>query len=854
MLRVLLIEPSATIRHIQENALIKHGLHVETAADFTIGLEMIESGDGSFNRYDAFIIGWHAAPGKKLGKLLQVLSAEQYASTPIMILAQDNSKEVKAYAAQYDNTIHIPWRDHKRSSEMLVTHYQRLNGTSSGLSSPLQPIRILFVDDSRTVRHKYKKLLIENGYEVEMAKSVDSGFKKALESPFDIAIIDYFMPGANGDELCRILLEDSRTNSITSSLITGTYIDYAIESSLKSGAVECMFKNESEELFIARVDAMSRHIRTRKSIEQERKRLGGILHSVGDGVYGVDHDGKISFINPACLQILGYDKDDNLIGKSAHTLFHYADEAGKTIDQNNCELQNAYQRGHTINRQQTIFWSKTGEPVPIEYTVYPFSIDTKRQGSVVAFRDISERMSLENELRWQADHDSLTKLANRRRFERELHREIDRLQRGHDCSALLYIDLDRFKYVNDTAGHAAGDKLLIEISQLLATRLRKADDLARLGGDEFAIILRNVTKTAIKQTADEYRHLLEQYVFPHKDKQFNINGSIGIAIMDRNTPNAESALSNADMACHIAKKHGRNQVHIYEPETDIHENNDLSWSSQITTALDEDLFILHYQPSFCCKQLSADLLQKHATDNSCNLQLLIPSDTQILEALLRISDHEKNIIYPSAFLPTAERFNLMDKIDTWVVERALAQLTQLQQYGYMGKISINLSGQTVAEPHIVDNIEQLIVASKVEAGKIIFEISETSAASTSLQAKEFVYRMNNLGCMVTLDDFGSGFFSFSHLKQLPVDFIKIASHLILGANSKYNQAVIKSINDVAHSLGIKTVAKYVEEMDTLNFLINTGIDHIQGFFLSPPLDDPARALADYSENSVTGNG
>jgi diguanylate cyclase (GGDEF)-like protein/PAS domain S-box-containing protein len=816
---------------------------VETVADFTGCLELIESEDEPCNRYDAFFIGWPAKPSKELDKLLEILSEDQYSSTPILILAHEDRREAKERASQKNNTIHVPWSEHKRSAEILANLYSRLTNPTYDTKSHLKPIRILFVDDSRTVRHKYKNLLTDNGYDVELAKSAESGFKKAIKSEFDIAIIDYFMPETNGDELCKQLLEDSRTNTITTALITGTYIDYAIESSLKSGAVECMFKNESEDLFIARVDAMSRHIRTRKHIEEERKRLGGILHSVGDGVYGVDQDGNISFINPACLQILGYNNKDNLTGKSAHNMFHHADESGKPIKKESCELHNAYKHGHTINERQTFFWNKSGKPVPVEYTVYPFSIDAKRQGSVVAFRDISERLSLENKLRWQADHDALTKLPNRRRFERDLNREIARLQRSKDCSAILYIDLDRFKYVNDTAGHSAGDQLLIEISQLLASRLRKTDDLARLGGDEFAIILRGVTRTAIKNTADEYRHLLERYVFLHNEKQFNINASIGIAIMDRNTANTETALSNADMACHVAKKHGRNQVHVYVPEIDIHEDKDLSWSLQISNALEHDLFLLHYQPMFSCEQLTPDILDGFSKENNGNLQHLTSSDSQILEGLLRIVDEKQEIIYPNAFMPTAERLNMMDKVDIWVVEHALSQLSQLQQDGYSGKLSINLSGQTVADPRTIDAIEHLIVESSVDSSKVVFEFSETAVASTSLQTAEMVDRMHNMGCMVCLDDFGSGFFSFHHLKQLPVDFVKVSSHLTLGASSNsYNQAVIKSINDVAHSLNIQTIAKFVEEMPTLNFLIEAGIDHVQGFFLSKPSPNPTEDM------------
>lgn len=377
---------------------------------------------------------------------------------------------------------------------------------------------------------------------------------------------------------------------------------------------------------------------------------------------------------------------------------------------------------------------------------------------------------------------------------------------------------------------------MIEISQLLASRLRKTDLLARLGGDEFAIILRYITISDAQQTAEEYRHLLEQYVFYHDDKQYNINASIGIASMDYCIASAESALSNADLACHIAKKRGRNQIHLYQPETDKNEDKDLNWSALINNALENDLLLLHYQPILCGKQITPKLLQHLALGRYDKLRSITAADTQILELLLRMQDREQGVIYPNAFLPTAERFNMMDKIDPWVVEHALVGFKQLQQKGYQGRISINLSSQTVAEPHIVDSIERLLVDSEVDTTKIIFEISETAAAATSLQTKELIYRLNNLGCLIALDDFGSGFFSFSHLKQLPVDFIKIASNLVLAANNnRYNQAIIKSINNVAHSLNINTIARDVEDIATLELLIEYGVDYVQGYFLGAPV-------------------
>ncbi|MES9852204.1 MAG: sensor domain-containing diguanylate cyclase [Candidatus Thiodiazotropha sp. L084R] len=231
-------------------------------------------------------------------------------------------------------------------------------------------------------------------------------------------------------------------------------------------------------------------------------------------------------------------------------------------------LQQSYANSVPIRGHETVFWHKSGKPIPVECTIYPLTIEARREGSVVAFRDISERKALEQKLRWQANHDALTKLTNRRFFEEHLTNETDRLRRSSEISALLYIDLDRFKYINDTAGHAAGDRLLVEISQQMKQRLRKTDLLARLGGDEFAIILRNVNKESVFQVADEYRQMLDHYLFIYNSKQYKVNGSIGIALIDKDSESASEILANADIACHLAKGEGRNRSHLFCAEND----------------------------------------------------------------------------------------------------------------------------------------------------------------------------------------------------------------------------------------------------------------------------------------------
>jgi diguanylate cyclase (GGDEF)-like protein/PAS domain S-box-containing protein len=639
--------------------------------------------------------------------------------------------------------------------------------------------------------------------------------------------------------LCRRLHEHAKTETISTAIITASYLDKAIKASLEAGAVECMFKNESDALFLARIDAMSRHIRTHRSAEKERERLGGILRSVGEGVYGVDSKGLISFVNPACRIILGYEPEERLKGNLALELFHYADAEGNRIEKEHCFLQQTYTKGETMQARKTLFWHKSGKPIPVVCTVYPLTIEGKCEGSVVAFRDISERKLLEDELRWQASHDALTKLFNRRYFEDQLSQEVDRAKRSNETGALLYIDLDRFKYINDTAGHTAGDQLLVETAQTMAKRLRKTDLLARLGGDEFAIILRNVNKDSVHQVANHYREMLGHYMFSYKGKQYKISGTIGIAMIDRDSESAGEILANADLACHIAKSEGRNRTHLFIPEKDSREamDIDLGWSSRLHNALEHDHLDFQFQPIIPVEHLSAVLMS--AIEGPIYDQLLssVPQEEEINEVLLRLNDPEWGTVYPGAFLPTAERFNMMNEIDGWVINAALQKLARLQRAGYMGTFTINLSGQSIANTELIKVIEDIVIDLDINASKVIFEITETSAVSNLISANELITRLSTLGCHFAIDDFGSGFSSFSHLKHLPVDFVKIDGLFVKGvAKDPGDRAIVHSINDIAHSLGKQTIAEYVENADILRFLYESGVDYVQGNFLSPPLD------------------
>ena len=838
MSRILLIEKTGTQRHILGKILRKKGHDVVLAPDFVIGTaKLLDAGEGP-HPFDSVVLGWPNYADPHTDQLLAELMERKFQPIPVLVMAPEAEPAIRDWVTRRPNTAMILWESYTEAAESLVkllTDRGRDIETTNGNHTGEDPIRILFVDDSPTVRVYYQRLLNKNGYLTEVAVDADDAVRLAMEMPFDIAIIDYFMPKINGDELCKILKESPQTSGITSAILTGTYHDQVIRDSLDAGAVECMFKNEAKELFLARVGAMSRMIHVKTSINNQRQRLEGILNSVGEGVYGVDTKGLINFINPAALRILGYDDEGLVLGNSPYELFHFADADGKKIHRAESFMEQAYKAGYGLSSWETVFWNREKKVVPVECTIYPLHIRGKREGSVVAFGDISERKSLEKKLRWQATHDSLTELLNRRYFEDELEKEVNRLKRSKEVSGLLIIDLDRFKYIND----AAGDQLLIKIAHQLRVRIRDTDMLARLGGDEFAIIMRNIKPKDILSAADIFRELLQHCTFSYAGNNYKINGSVGVAVISKDTISPGEVLANADIACHLAKSKGRNQTHLYIPESDAKSDMDLDlgWSSRLREALDDDLFTLYYQPIVPMDEIDLENLPK--MDGALWQQLHTKGlNYEGYEVLVRLQGHEGDIILPGAFIPTAERFNIMCEIDRWVLKHSIKELAKTNKHRNEIFLSINLSGQTLGDEKIFDYIKTLIREYEVNPARLTFEITETAAISNIDAARKLIYELNAMGCLFALDDFGSGFSSFTHLKNLLVEKIKIDGSFVQGiAKDPMDHAMVVSMNDIAHSLSRRTIAEYVENAAILRLLKDMGVDYVQGVYVSPPLEE-----------------
>lgn len=834
--RILIVEESATLRYMLGKTIEKQGYELVVVNSFEAASELLNTNQQQLH---AILVGWpnyeHFDESKHL---LLILDREPYSEVPVLLLSNDAEANLLNWMSTRKSTALVPWENYP---EMVSSLESMLNPEKKepvieqrASYRDVRQTRVLFVDDSKSIRVYYQRLLERNNYDVVTANSVNEAYEIATNQTIDIAIIDYFMPEHNGYVLCQKLRDNPDTEDIRTAVITGTYLDSVIRDCLQAGAIECMFKNEAEELFLARISGMRRFIEVQRSIEKQRENLAAILESVGEGVYGVDKDSCITFMNPAALKVLGLHDVKPLLGVGANEAFHLNQQS-----ENRDLLKEAYYSGEQLKGWETVFKHQNGKEIPVDCTLYPLSVNGKQEGSVIAFRDISERKMMEEKLRWQATHDHLTGLYNRRYFESDLDRELSKASRTGVMGAVVYLDLDRFKYVNDTAGHEVGDKLLIDLSREINKHLRRQDVAARIGGDEFAIILKNVDDTQAIDIADEIRTSLSRLRVQHEEKSYHVNASFGVAMMDEEDLTAGDIMANADIACHISKRMGRNQTHLYEKSSDEKDSmgKELGWSVRIRDALENNKFVLHYQPIMQMKDV--DLVNLPAQDGAIWQRHLNEADKiYSYEVLVRMIDENGGLNYPDSFIPTAERFNMMTDIDMWVLDNALQQMVATGQSGNNIRLSINICGNTVDSDETLGIIKSLIEKYGVSPSSLTFEVTETCAIANLEQANDFINELRKIGCRFSLDDFGSGFCSFSQLKNLPTDFVKIDGQFVRSmARGATDRAIVTAMNDVAHSLGRYTVAEYVESPEIVRLLKICGVDKVQGNYISLPLHE-----------------
>ncbi len=549
----------------------------------------------------------------------------------------------------------------------------------------------------------------------------------------------------------------------------------------------------------------------RLATEKELFRI--TLASITDGVITVDSNQKITYLNPAAESHTGWTNSEAQ-GAPLAQVFQVVDKSTKGADADSAAERLSEQDDARPDRRVVLI-GRNGREQHIDHSKAPIC-DARGNavGTVLTFRDVTAELKLEQQLSHQANHDPLTGLVNRREFERRLARALQLAQPG-DPHALIYIDLDQFKVVNDTCGHVAGDELLRQIAALMRLRIRARDTFARLGGDEFGILLEHCSDNEALQIAQTIRELAQKFRFGWQDRSFTVTMSIGIVSISDVWESSTSILRAADSACYAAKDLGRNRVCVYEP-TDraaTRHSGEIQWISRIHQALVEGRLCLYLQPILPTSSRG--------------------QDDELGEVLLRLLDDQGLVVLPDAYLPAAERYGQMNMIDRWVVDRTFAALNSESRDRLHNIICINLSRQSLNDDNFLDFVAERIKANHTIAPRLCFEVAETDAISDFTRVKAFIKEVKELGCRFSLDD--SGLSAFSFLKELGADYVKIDGRFVKEILSDpFHLAMVEAIHQLGHVLGLRSIAQWVEDAATLEKLVAMNVDYAQGFHIAPP--------------------
>jgi diguanylate cyclase (GGDEF)-like protein/PAS domain S-box-containing protein len=529
------------------------------------------------------------------------------------------------------------------------------------------------------------------------------------------------------------------------------------------------------------------------------------LESIADAVLCTNLEQQVTYMNGAAEQLTGW------------TTTEAEQQPLSTV-------LNILPEADAFSAAGSLLQRRDGSTVPIHEHAAPIC-DSRGAvtGSVFVLRDMTQQRIFATQLQHQATHDALTGLTNRREFERQLRLVIEDQQRSGGDYALLYLDLDQFKVINDTCGHAAGDELICQVSTAVRQRLRGGDLLARLGGDEFGVLLMHCPTHAALKLAESIRHRVSELRFMWKGRIFAVNASIGVLSLAESLPTVDDALSAADQACYLAKDNGRNRVQIFHPDDQemCARRGEMQWVEKINVALELDRFALFAQE---IRPLS---IPNTPGDNGAARY----------EILIRMIDADGALISPMAFIPAAERYGLMPRIDRWVIANACRHLAQMRlRHGAIPICMINLSGASVTDAGLVDFVRANLAQFDLPARCVGFEMTETAAIANLARASELMSQLKEIGCPLALDDFGSGMSSFAYLRSLPVDYLKIDGEFVKDmATDVVDYAVVEAIHRIGRVMAIKTVAESVENEAILSALMLVGVDFAQGFHLGRPM-------------------
>jgi diguanylate cyclase (GGDEF)-like protein/PAS domain S-box-containing protein len=555
--------------------------------------------------------------------------------------------------------------------------------------------------------------------------------------------------------------------------------------------------------------------RVEQAIFEEKERAQVTLQSIGDGVITTNRDGRIEYLNPVAEQLSGW-RGAEAHGARITEVLRLRDDVSHEEIEN--PLLRCLREDKVVNfGEHSVLINRLGQEIAIQDSAAPIRDRNGRTvGAVLVFRDVTKERRLKRALSFQASHDALTGLINRREFDSRLQAALQGARSGEGTHALLYVDLDQFKVVNDTCGHPAGDRLLRDVTALLQQQVRSADLIARLGGDEFGILVQHCSLEQATRIADQIRQAVRDYRFSWEQHTASIGASIGVVAITSESDSVASLLSAADIACYAAKDAGRNRVHVYDSSEVSGRHREMYWVSRVTRAVDDGRLELYAQPIVATRHDS-------------------PRLPLFQELLVRLRDDDGELVLPGEFIPAAERYNIIGAIDRWVLEQSVARLRQHLAAGLeLPLLSLNLSGASICERNFLDFVLAL-VEDPVIGGHLCFEITESAIVTGMSQIVYFVQEVRKRGCRIALDDFGTGLSSFHYLKKLTVDFLKIDGQFVGSlTNDPVDRSMVEAISKVAGALGIATIAERVESAEALERLTQLGIDFAQGYHLARP--------------------
>lgn len=686
---------------------------------------------------------------------------------------------------------------------------------------------LLVIEDNVDTRHLVSRILASR-FTIDTAENGEMGLALWRQKNYSLVLLDVMLPGMSGNVVLDTMMQEKPSQSVV--IMTANHTMELAEELMLNGAADfvtkpfradqlrrvCETAARREDFIISniqfanKVESLNQSRAQYKQISEQHQNL---LDQLGSIIIELDNEGKIAFLNKAWEKFTGYSIDE-CHQRLLVDFMEPPQEAGSYISNELKTMLSGKVNSHYFEFKLK---NKFNEELWVEAR-FEIIIGKDHEGRRISgtIDNVTSRKKAQNDLEYLAMHDGLTGLYNRLYFETELKQFSATASRGNGPHALLYLDLDRFKVINDTLGHHHGDVVLRNISELIRSRLREGDFIARIGGDEFALLFPNTNQTTALMLATKICKLLDDYQCRIEGQVFKVNCSIGIAEINGEEFlgeefAAEEYMKRADIALYAAKKQGRNLAHIYSKYDVLSKElqASLEWIRTLHQAVADDNLVLYFQP----------------------IINIVTKEVAYYEALVRL-ELDGKIIPPGEFIPALEREGDMSLLDRQVISKAIAYLAKHSQ---LNKIAINLSAQGFSDDRLVPLIEDKLKTYQVNGNRIIFELTESASLSNITATQRMIERLSALGCAFSIDDFGTGFSTFSYLKQLPAESVKIDGSFIVDlATNPVDLALVKAIYEVATALGKKTVAEFVENEATLKILADIGITYAQGYHLGKP--------------------